>query len=104
MENRPKSRLADLRRQRRISQTELAEKAGLSQATVSRLERGEAPQSLAVLAKVARALSIPVRELAAFVGLQDLFQEGEIPGKFVAICPNPLCSRNERKVMEGGQP
>ncbi len=60
-----------LRRQRRkiqgLSQAKLAEKAGITQATLSYVENGERAASLATLERIASALNVNLSTLLAFV-------------------------------------
>ena len=48
---------------RTLSQTELAARGGIRQATVSRIERGERTGTAAVLARLASALEVDVEDL-----------------------------------------
>jgi transcriptional regulator with XRE-family HTH domain len=93
------SLIASRRRQKKLSQEGLAQLAGLSQATISRVEKGEG-STLQVLAKIARALDVPVREIAEESGLQNLFEQSEAE-IFYAICPNPFCKKNELILVDG---
>ena len=52
-----------LRKERKLSRRTLAERAGLSETTLARLERGEIPASLCVLRKLAQALDLPLKAL-----------------------------------------
>jgi transcriptional regulator with XRE-family HTH domain len=56
--------LRRLRRERFLTQMELAEKAGIRQTSLSRLERGAHPPSMRTLRKLATALGVEPRELA----------------------------------------
>ncbi len=51
------------RRQKKLSQKELAEKTGLQRPYLSRLERGEADPSLSTLRRIAVALEVSLGEL-----------------------------------------
>lgn len=55
--------LRRVRRQRKLTQVELAEKVGVHEMTISRLERGERQPSLALLRRLAQALKVKVGEL-----------------------------------------
>ena len=51
------------RMRRKLTQVQLAEKVGVHEMTVSRLERGERQPSLALLQRLAKALKVKVGEL-----------------------------------------
>lgn len=93
--------LAGLRKQRELSQEQLAELAGVSQATISRIEKDEYEPSLQILLKIARALEIDVRDFVPQNRLNEIF--GRRPtDQFYAFCPNPLCDRNEHGMGSDG--
>lgn len=52
-----------LRLQKKLSQATLAKRAGVSQATISALEKGEPEVKHATLVQVAAALGVPLREI-----------------------------------------
>lgn len=56
-------RLRQLRKQKRLTQQELAERAGLLRCNVWRLENREAAPTIATIEKIARALEIPMFHL-----------------------------------------
>jgi DNA-binding XRE family transcriptional regulator len=56
-------RLRELRLARGMTQTQLAERAGVRVGSVSKFERGGTSKTLVLLGKLARALDVPVREL-----------------------------------------
>ena len=56
------------RKQRGMSQEDLAEKSGLSRNYVSDIERGVRNPSLLALIKLSRALRVPLRDLLEDVG------------------------------------
>ena len=59
-----KYRIVELRKSRGMSQVELCEKAGLTRATIWRLETGEAENTTTqTLTKIADALGVPIDEL-----------------------------------------
>ena len=62
IERRIGGRIAELRKIRNLNQNELAEKAQLTQESVSRLERGVILPSLKTMDRVAQALEIPLKE------------------------------------------
>lgn len=88
-------RVALLRKAQDLSQGDLGERVGRSQATISRLERAsEVPDDLRLLGKLARALD---------TSLQDLLGDFDPPTPdwapdddqtFFAFCPNPFCDSN----------
>ena len=53
-----------LRARRRISQGDLAERSGVSRATVSRIERAEGDTSVLTLQQIAAALGVAIAEIA----------------------------------------
>jgi DNA-binding XRE family transcriptional regulator len=53
--------VTDLREKRRLTQVELAKKAGLPQSQISRIERGVVSPTSATLARVAEALGADLR-------------------------------------------
>jgi transcriptional regulator with XRE-family HTH domain len=97
MESHDGALLAEIRKELKLSQAELAASAGLSQATISRLENSEEWGSdIRVLSKIAKAVNRPLSDF--------LPQTPAYPGNehFFALCPNPLCSRNRHSVNEKG--
>lgn len=60
--------LRALRKARGLSQQALADEAEISWPTVQRMEAGTQVASLDVLASLARALQMPLRELVDFAG------------------------------------
>jgi transcriptional regulator with XRE-family HTH domain len=56
------------RKERRMSQTELAEKAGVALMTISRLERGEHDPHVRTLSQIARGLGVPLLRLMRSAG------------------------------------
>ena len=56
------------RKERRMSQTELAEQAGVALMTISRLERGEHDPHVRTLSQIARGLGVPLFELMRAAG------------------------------------
>jgi len=55
-------RIRDLRKQAMLTQEQLAERSGLPQSHISRLEKGEHSPSRATLEKIAKALNLPLGE------------------------------------------
>ena len=64
-------RLRTLREAKQLTQEDIAERTGLSQAWVSRVENGEAIPSIETVEMWARALQVPVHQL--------FYGEGEPP-------------------------
>jgi transcriptional regulator with XRE-family HTH domain len=56
------------RKERRMSQTELAQRAGVALMTISRLERGEHDPHVRTLSQIARGLGVPLLELIRSAG------------------------------------
>lgn len=84
-----------LRKRKNLSQEELAAAAGVSQPTVSRLEKQEQVASVKTLAKLARALEVALSELVP----PETLSSGPAEDTFYAFCENPLCSRNKLKLV-----
>jgi transcriptional regulator with XRE-family HTH domain len=92
-------RLSVLRKENKLTQEELARRAGLTQSIVSRLERSGQVQRVpvGVLALVAGGLGIDQQKLVAGTALEKLLVEAtldEDAGRHLAYCPNPNCGRN----------
>jgi transcriptional regulator with XRE-family HTH domain len=90
-------KLAALRQEKELSQEALARRAGLSQTTVSRLEKGEQVASTQTLAKLARALGTSLAELVP----EDALKAADGDGDTHAFCPNPFCVRNKLTKKDG---
>lgn len=56
-------KIRELRKEKGLTQEQLAEKAGLPQSHISRLEQGQHSPSHATVEKIAAALGVPVHEL-----------------------------------------
>jgi|SRR5215469_3379926 len=89
-------KITRLRKQKNMSQEQLASAAGISQATVSRLEKQEQEASVKTLAKLARALSVGLSELAPPQALRSGDQSDDA---FYAFCEDPFCVRNKIKLV-----
>ena len=59
-------RIRALRKEKRLSQARLAEKAGLSEACIGTIERGSRTPRLPTLQKIASALKVEVKDLFDF--------------------------------------
>lgn len=59
----PNHRMRDLRGRRRLTQSELAERAGLSVATINQIEKGRRRATVISEDRIARALRVPREEL-----------------------------------------
>jgi transcriptional regulator with XRE-family HTH domain len=66
--------IRERRKERRMSQTELAQKAGVALMTISRLERGEHDPHVRTLSQIARGLGVPLLRLMRSAGY---FENGE---------------------------
>lgn len=90
-------KITRLRKQKNMSQEQLASAARISQATVSRLEKQEQAASIKTLAKLARALSVGLSELAP----PEALRSGDFSddATFYAFCENPFCVRNKLKLV-----
>ena len=85
------SRLLELRKELKLSQAELAEEAGVSQATISRLEGLDQPPSdVRLLTKIAKAVKCP---LSDFMPEQAALREDHIRGLLRASDAAPDGSR-----------
>lgn len=73
-------KIRELRYERRMSQGELAEKAGVALMTISRLERGEHDPHVATLAKIAKGLDTPLLGLMRSAGYFGDEENQEAPG------------------------
>ncbi|MCL5073502.1 MAG: helix-turn-helix domain-containing protein [Actinobacteria bacterium] len=56
-------RIRRLRREQKISQEKLAEKAGIHRTYMGKIERGESNPPIHTVEKIAKALKIPISEL-----------------------------------------
>lgn len=61
-------KIRELRKQQRLSQTELAQKADVALMTISRIERGEHDPHIRTLAKIAKALGVSTISLMLSAG------------------------------------
>jgi transcriptional regulator with XRE-family HTH domain len=68
LEKRLGQKIRELRKERRMSQTELAEKAGVALMTISRLERGEHDPHMRTLSQIAKGLHVPLFEVMRSAG------------------------------------
>jgi transcriptional regulator with XRE-family HTH domain len=59
-------RIRARRTERGLTQEELAHRAGLDYSYVNQIENGRRNPSLDAIARIARALGVPVRDLVAF--------------------------------------
>ena len=97
-------RIADLRKNRELSQADLAKELGVSQATVSRIEAlGNEVTDVRLLSKVSRVLEEPLATLLP-PDLLDQIREGTSHQNLVCFCPNPFCDSNEHSVDDTGKP
>ena len=61
-------KIHDLRKNKKISQEELAEKIATRHTAIGRIERGEVNTSINMLRKIAHELEIPLTELISIEG------------------------------------
>lgn len=87
-------RISDLRKEKEISQETLANAIGVSQATISRIESGDAYPSLQILAKIARFFHLELRDIVSEGRLNEIFETQGLDAIY-AFCPNPFCDSNE---------
>jgi len=69
--------LRQLRKERKMSLDELAERTGVSKLTLGKIERGETNPSLAVIWRIADGLSIAMASLFAAESVVQLSRSGE---------------------------
>lgn len=97
------NRIAELRAEQKMTQAQLADLAGVSQATISRLESinedSDLRQDTRLLGKIAKGLKVSLAEL-----FPDCFSPRLKGEEFWAFCPNPMCEKNESGVYENGTP
>lgn len=86
-----KNRLTELRKQKKISQEELAKKIGVHQNVIGRYERGEAKPSIELAAKLAKVLEVSLDYL---VGNTDLELDKTIIDKLITIQKLPDEDKN----------
>jgi transcriptional regulator with XRE-family HTH domain len=90
--------LLNLRTEQGLSQTELAKAAGVSQATISRLEtQDECPTDIRILKKIAKVFNRPLTELLPDAGNTSFNEE-----YFAAFCQNPFCQQNKHSNKSSG--
>jgi len=95
-------RIAEFRTLHQLSQADLAEKIGVSQATISRTEKADDdPADIRFLIKIADALRISLLELTEGSDVHQTLTHSH-DDTFKAFCPNPLCDSNESGVREDG--
>jgi len=82
-----------------MSQVEMAAAVGVSQATISRFEKGENALSIQVLAKVARLFGCHLRDLIPADRIQELLAVID-DHEFYAFCPNPFCENNTVEMQD----
>lgn len=66
-----KTHIPALRRQRHISQQELADAVGVSRQTITSIEVGKYTASLPLAYHIARYFSLPIEEVFIFSELED---------------------------------
>lgn len=68
-------RIKEIRKRRRLSQEQLAERAGISSQYVSNIERGKENPTLDLLFSLANALKVPLGEMCDLDPIQDMDQK-----------------------------
>ena len=61
-----KTRIPELRRECRLTQSELAERTGVRRETIMRLEKAQYNPSLKLAVDISRAVETPIEELFVF--------------------------------------
>lgn len=69
------ARIAKVRKRRRLTQRELANRSNVSYSTITKVEQGYLPASPSVIGALARALSVPAAELRGQPYLEELQQD-----------------------------
>ncbi len=95
-------RISEVRVRRRMSQTALAQRVGVSQTTISRMERRDVGQyQLRLLSVVAEALACKLEEL---LPAHLLAADGRVRwiDDFYVFCPNPFCQGNRVVINQQG--
>lgn len=70
-DNGPMQQLKELRKRRKLSQAQLAEAVGCNQATIAKIERGEANPTLRMIEDIAAALNVSPVSLFGVSELQS---------------------------------
>ncbi|WP_417671715.1 helix-turn-helix domain-containing protein [Roseibium sp.] len=94
------SRLARLRRQSGWTLDQLAERSGISRASLSRMERGDTSPTASVLGQLARAYRVPMAEL--FAGAEDQVG-GHVARKDQEVWRDPESGFERRAVSPAAQ-
>ena len=66
-----KTRIRELRKERKLSQEELAEAVGTTRQTITSIEVGKYPASLPLAYKIARYFGLTIEEVFDFSSLED---------------------------------
>ena len=67
-----KTKIAELRKQRRISQEELALAVGVTRQTITSLEREKYTASLVLAYKIARFFGLPIEAIFDFSDVEEI--------------------------------
>lgn len=67
-----KTKIQELRKQRKISQEELAQAVGVTRQTITSLEREKYTASLVLAYKIARFFGMPIEEIFDFSNVEEL--------------------------------
>ncbi len=102
MESNSAQKITAIRKKQKFSQSKLAELAGVSQASISRIEKEEQQPDLKTFAKIAQALEVELSEIVSEELLNDLLGQTN-QEYFYAFCPNPFCDKNETGLQKDGK-
>ena len=80
-----KVRIKEIMSEKGITSVELAEKIGVSKATISNLINNKTMPSIETLGKIATALGVPDWQL--FASKEDVLSDNCIEDKNVIVCP-----------------
>lgn len=89
------SRIRELRKGRRLTQTELSEKIGVAQSDLSRMEQGEYKVGLDTLFKILQVFDLKMGEFFGETGTADGSESRELVSDFEA-----LSSEAQREVRD----
>lgn len=94
MEETTSQKIIKARKRQKLSQADLAALIGVSQASISRIEKSEQHPDFKLYAKIAKALKVDLKDIAPEEMLEQLQRQSPFEN-FYAFCPNPFCDKNE---------